>query len=256
MAYVDYSAAFAYKDLLTYQKLNQLGANDEVFNAWLNQAVKVASKPSFAGVTLTDSSSIAATKLFYLDGGGDTYIFESSANNVVLYVGGVPVFEAAISTVFTRNGIDFAIDTGDKLCLSIDKDVYFSESSNGVITATSTGFYRSNNGANFDVTSDIRLKENIKPLPSMLNKLKLLKPVTFTYKTDGILGKIKGTKTGFIANDVETVFPEWVKTGSNGYKSINLDGIEAVLVNCIQEQQKQIDALAKRIEKLEQKVGN
>ena len=42
MAYVDYSAAFAYKDLLTYQKLNQLGANDAYFKAAVGGLLDVA----------------------------------------------------------------------------------------------------------------------------------------------------------------------------------------------------------------------
>lgn len=35
MAYVDYSAFFSYKQLLTYQALNQLGANDQALIAAL-----------------------------------------------------------------------------------------------------------------------------------------------------------------------------------------------------------------------------
>ncbi len=58
MAYVDYSAAFAYKDLLTYQKLNQLGANDVYLKALtdnVNQDVKTSASPTFAGLTLENS---------------------------------------------------------------------------------------------------------------------------------------------------------------------------------------------------------
>jgi len=42
MGYIDYSAAFAYKDLLTYQKLNQLGANDAYFKAAVGGLLSVA----------------------------------------------------------------------------------------------------------------------------------------------------------------------------------------------------------------------
>jgi len=51
-------------------------------------------------------------------------------------------------------------------------------------------------------TSDARLKKNVKPMKSTLNRINSLKPVSYTWVTDEKLGD------GFIAQDVFKVFPE------------------------------------------------
>jgi len=58
------------------------------------------------------------------------------------------------------------------------------------------------NGVAYDTTSDRRLKENITPMPSMLEKIKQLEPVYYTWREDGKKGD------GFIAQDVHKVFPQ------------------------------------------------
>lgn len=54
----------------------------------------------------------------------------------------------------------------------------------------------------YDTTSDRRLKENITPMPSMLEKIKQLQPVYYTWKEDGKKGD------GFVAQEVHKVFPQ------------------------------------------------
>ena len=107
------------------------------------------------------------------------------------------------------------------------------------------------------VSSDANLKNNIKPLGSVMDKIKLLNAVTYMYKQDGDAAKMNLPKTkqiGLIAQELEKVFPEFVKTdrkknadGSyskdvNGLKAVNYAGIVPVLIQGLQEQQKQIDS--------------
>jgi hypothetical protein len=61
-------------------------------------------------------SAISTTKKFYLDGGGDTYLIESSANTVELYVGGTSMFfananGAGLSTPVKKLFVDGGGDT-------------------------------------------------------------------------------------------------------------------------------------------------
>ena len=56
---------------------------------------------------------------------------------------------------------------------------------------------------------------------------------------------------GFVAQDVEKLFPEMVFTDDAGYKSIDYSRLTPVLVETIKEQQQQINELFKRVEKLE-----
>ena len=62
-----------------------------------------------------------------------------------------------------------------------------------------------------------------------------------------------GTQFGFIAQEFENIFPEVVKTETDGYKSINYSEMIPVLLEAVKEQQKIIEDLTKRIEALERK---
>lgn len=56
----------------------------------------------------------------------------------------------------------------------------------------------------FNTSSDYRLKENVEPMVGALEKLQLLKPVTYTWKSNGEASQ------GFIAHELQEVFPEAV----------------------------------------------
>lgn len=104
------------------------------------------------------------------------------------------------------------------------------------------------NGANalgFGAFSDLALKENIEDLPPQLANVMQLRPVEFDYK-DG-----SGHQIGFIAQEVEQVWPDLV-SGEEGLKSIvGLGKTEARLIKALQEQQIIIEDLKARIATLE-----
>jgi hypothetical protein len=71
--------------------------------------------------------------------------------------------------------------------------------------------------------SDRRLKQNIKPLTGALDNLLRLKGVTFDWRTPEDHGvNERGTQTGFIAQEVEQVFPAWVGQNDKGYKTLDI----------------------------------
>jgi len=99
---------------------------------------------------------------------------------------------------------------------------------------------RTSDGTLTTATSDIRLKENITPLESSLNKILRLQGINFSWKSD----PSRTRKIGFIAQDVEKILPELVFTNDvDGYKGINYAEITAVLTEAMKEQQKQIQTL-------------
>jgi len=86
--------------------------------------------------------------------------------------------------------------------------------------------------------SDENLKNNIQPISELkITEFINLIPKEFIYKTDPCK-----THYGFIAQDVEKIFPELVNT-SNGYKTINYIEIIPLLVAKINAMQKQIDGM-------------
>ena len=102
-------------------------------------------------------------------------------------------------------------------------------------------------------SSDIRWKKNIATLESSLEKVLQLRGVSYDWKTEEYPDKgfTEGRQIGFIAQEVEPILPEVVKTDSDGYKALAYDKIAAVLVEAMKEQQSQIEALKARIEALE-----
>ena len=98
----------------------------------------------------------------------------------------------------------------------------------GVITAT-----------DFNSASDINLKENIRPIEDPLNKVLQLNGVEFDWK------ETQQPSVGVIAQELEAVFPELVRTGD--IKSVNYNGLIGVLIEAVKEQQKQIEELKKQI---------
>ena len=111
----------------------------------------------------------------------------------------------------------------------------------------------SNFGGAITATSDIRLKTNIKPLPeNILEKVKQLKGVYFNWKTEADMGNSR--QIGIIAQEVETVFPELVGMGADGYKTFAYDRLGPILIEAIKEQQKEIDSLKSDVSNLKKEI--
>jgi hypothetical protein len=107
--------------------------------------------------------------------------------------------------------------------------------------------------------SDKRLKNNVQNVDAAaLNKYMQLRPVTY-YWNQG-KSEDKGLQYGFIAQEVEALFPEMVLTGSDEMqtKSMNYQALHSMTVKMVQSQQQtierqqaQIDALMERLDRLE-----
>jgi len=92
--------------------------------------------------------------------------------------------------------------------------------------------------------SDIRLKTNIKSIDETLsNKLFDLKPTEFTYKND----EKNKTHYGFIAQDMEKVFPDLVSEKPDEHTddllSVNYLELIPLLVSSIKEMKNEINEL-------------
>ena len=97
-------------------------------------------------------------------------------------------------------------------------------------------------------TSDVNLKENMIPLSeNNKNKVLSLKPMEYTFKAD----TNKNVHYGFIAQDVEQLYPNLVKDNVLGYKTVNYIELVPLLVSKMQDMQKEIDELKETIKNKE-----
>jgi len=139
----------------------------------------------------------------------------------------------------------------------------------------------------YNTSSDYRLKENISPMTGALAKVQALKPVTYTWKSDGVNGE------GFIAHELAEVCPQAVTGKKDGtrtekyeispaisaeldedgkvikevveavmgerempeYQGIDTSFLVATLTAAIQEQQALITTLQTQVAALQAKVG-
>lgn len=106
-------------------------------------------------------------------------------------------------------------------------------------------------------SSDVRFKKNILPIDTPLQKVLQLRGVTFDWKTKDFPSRMfsENRAVGFIAQEVEQVLPELVKTENTaeGYKSVQYDKVVALLVEAMKEQQKQINRLNRQLKQLKRK---
>jgi hypothetical protein len=117
-------------------------------------------------------------------------------------------------------------------------------------------------------TSDQRYKKNIVTVPDALNKVLALRGVNYLWRIDEFPKNNFDTtlQIGLIAQEIEKVVPEVVRTDDKGFKSVEYSKLVALLIEAVKEQQKIIDQQkldilnfktdAGRMEKLEADMAN
>ncbi|MFH2140927.1 MAG: tail fiber domain-containing protein [Bacteroidota bacterium] len=105
--------------------------------------------------------------------------------------------------------------------------------------------------------SDISWKKNISTIHNALDKVMQLRGVEFEWKTDEYPDKnfSKRKQIGLIAQELEAVIPELVKTGEDGKKYVFYENVVAVLIEAVKEQQETISSLTFQNEKLETEMN-
>ncbi|HYX38321.1 MAG TPA: tail fiber domain-containing protein [Oligoflexus sp.] len=106
--------------------------------------------------------------------------------------------------------------------------------------------------------SDIRLKDNVKPLENSLEKVLKLRPVSYHLKA----AVAEQKDIGFIAQEVQKQFPELVVADQEGMLAMNYPSLTAPIVQAIQQQQAiveqqqaLIEAQKKALEALQEDVA-
>lgn len=151
-----------------------------------------------------------------------TFANRQEGNNLALYT--------------TGNASFYSIDMWNLVGGTCNQVLFRSGGSGTAVgSITSTG----NTATQYNTSSDYRLKENIQPLANGLERLQQLKPVQFDWKSSG------ETSEGFIAHEVQEVFPEAVSGEKDGEDMQGMDygRITPLLVKAIQEQQVLIEQL-------------
>jgi hypothetical protein len=102
------------------------------------------------------------------------------------------------------------------------------------------------------INSDSTLKEDITTMDNQIDKLKKIKGVTYHLKRDKAKdGKKEKTHYGFLAQDLEKIYPDMVFTDDKGIKSIFYTELIPVLLEAVKTQQTEIESQNERLIELE-----
>jgi hypothetical protein len=232
-------------------------------NSYLQLNVQNFSNGNSASSDFVTTNDIGNENKGYLDMGinssnySDANYSIGGKNDAYIYcvgnTGGSPVGgNLSIGTASTNGVIKFHTGgtTSSYERMRITEQGYIGINTNNPGTTYRVTINGNISASQFYVPSDIRLKNNIQPLQNSLEKILELRGVSFIYNNDST-GK---TQIGFIAQEMEKIYPELVITGDDGIKGVSYSNVTAVLVEGIKEQQTEIIDLKERINILEKKT--
>ncbi len=110
-------------------------------------------------------------------------------------------------------------------------------------------------GGTWDVPSDARLKQNIKPYSDGLQQLLKISPVSFQYN------QLSGYNTGkeyigVVAQELDPIAPYMVAKDDKGFLKVDNSSMTYMLINAVKEQQQTIKEQQNQIDQLKKLVEN
>ena len=124
-------------------------------------------------------------------------------------------------------------------------------SGTGFISPAGGGVYQGNNSATWSITSDQRLKKNIVDNATGLSAISQIQVRNFEYRTKDEITElpsqnaidIQGVQLGAIAQELQAILPDCVKTESTGVMSVDTTNLTWYLINAVKELNAKITAL-------------
>ena len=177
----------------------------------------------------------AGMTLGYVDGAGTGYSYLQSFGSLPLVLNGV-ANKVGIGTTSPSN----LLTVGNA---SVSGTVAHFQNSTGTcdINPTSTSL---------SCSSDMRLKRHISPIGASetLAGVLALRPVSYNWQNE-----VDGANphTGFVAQDVEKIFPDLVSQGGDGYLTLNYAGFAPYLTAAIHQQEAEIADLKSSVHQLD-----
>jgi hypothetical protein len=118
-------------------------------------------------------------------------------------------------------------------------------------TSTTVGIIRASNDVIAFASSDERLKENITSITNPIDKINQIGGYEYDWIPMEGIHENEGHDIGVIAQEIEKVLPEIVTRRDNGYLAVKYERIVALLIECVKEQQVQIDELKNKLDNIQ-----
>ncbi len=123
-------------------------------------------------------------------------------------------------------------------------NVQFNSIGVGTTASGTAGEIRATGDITAFYSSDIRLKENILPIPNALEKVNQISGNTYDWK-EGYdeVHSHKGNDVGVIAQEIEAILPQIVTNRDTGFKAVQYEKIIPLLIEAIKELSAKVDRL-------------
>ena len=225
-----------------------------------------------AGALWWDSYN-GALKIYYTDGDTSQWVdaFIASGgittNDVITALGYTPYNAAnpsgyvstAVTSAVAGTGVSVSAGTGAVTfsigqAVATSSSVQFGSLGVGFAASGATGEIRATNNVTAFYSSDARLKENVREIPNALDKVSAIGGKLYSW-TDEYIASHGGLDPyflpkesfGVIAQDVEQVFPEAVRTREDGYLAVDYEKMCALAFQAIKELQEKVNTLEQQI---------
>jgi len=233
LSYAGSSSTIGYNSGLGYQSgwnLTIAGSNSCTFLG-ANSSVSSTSVSYTQSTAIGANSVIDSSNQIKMGTINETTVFPGIAtfqNNINNYNNTIYFFNSAYSSTFVNYKRIFFDNTGSLT----------------VYNQSGIGVFLSPSGTSWSANSDSRIKKNINYLSNNeSDNILKLKPCTYNYISDDENQK---SRIGFIAQDVETIYPNIIEVGSysdelqDNIKAINTSDLIPYIIKAIQEQDEKI----------------
>jgi len=213
------------------------GGNVEIYNADANLKIGTANNDFNAVIDKYGNGSFAGTMDIGVGVETGGTILSVNGDTIWKYNGDerckMTAGDSSINTsLLIRGGLNISSGTTTNASISAAGVGVFQSLTCGTFThpngPTSTFNFNAEIGAtDFAITSDKRLKSDIKKIPKALDKVKELSGYTYTIN--------EKQSAGVIAQEVLKILPETISTRDDGYYAVSYHGLIGLLIEAVKE---------------------
>jgi len=236
--------AFASNKNTTGNRNNALGYAALYFNTTGSYNTGIGQQALQANTTASSQTALGYQAGFASTAGNNVFLGYQAGNNLTTGYQGVYVGSLAqASGTNAQSEIVIGFNCAGK------------GTNTGFINPGSGPVYQGNNAATWSVTSDQRIKKNIVDNNTGLDVINKIKVRNFEYRLPEEITDVQrdqaiaktGVQLGVIAQELQQILPECVKTESTGVMTVDANNLTWYLINAVKELSAEVASLKSKL---------